>query len=31
MEGVIVRVKKDGELVREFRYPSNLDKEFSAD
>lgn len=28
MEGIIVRVKLDGELVREFKHPSNLDREW---
>lgn len=26
MEGIILRVTMDGNLVREFKFPSNLDK-----
>ena len=28
MEGIIVRVKLDGDLVREYKFPSNLTKEW---
>jgi hypothetical protein len=28
MEGIILRVKMDGNLVREFKYPSNLAREW---
>jgi len=26
MEGIIVRVKLEGQLVREYKFPSNLDR-----
>ncbi len=30
MEGVIVRVSKNGKMLREYKYPSNLRKEFQS-
>jgi hypothetical protein len=31
MEGIVVRWKKDGYVIGETRFPSNLRKDFSAD
>ena len=31
MEGVIVRIAKNDQVLREFKYPSNLKKDWDSD